>query len=25
VTHERDGTIRLKDTIHRPDPFPPRG
>jgi hypothetical protein len=25
VTHGRDGKIRAKDTIGRPDPFPPRG
>lgn len=25
VTQGRDGRIRAKDTIGRPDPFPPRG
>lgn len=24
ITHGRDGRIRSKDTISRPDPFPPR-
>lgn len=24
ITQSRDGTIRSKDTIARPDPFPPR-
>jgi len=24
ITQRRDGTIRSKDTISRPDPFPPR-